>query len=156
MKYFVIGLLWFLSLIIAIFIGKHSYAKKVVDMKKRGDRFMSYYYLLVYWLEICQRGDSLKKYFYERNYNNIVIYGYGPIGKRLLEELRRADINVCLIVDSNLAEEDSMLGRIEDLEKQKADVVIVTPTFAYKDIKKNIEDKVSCPIVSLDDVVYSV
>lgn len=156
MKKCFIVILWFISMITCIFIGKHSYAKKVVTLQKRGDRFMSYYYLLTYWLKICQNGKSLKKYFEEKKYNNVIIYGYGPIGERLMDELRREDINVCLIVDSNLAEEDSRLGRIEDLEKQDADVVVVTPTFAYKEIKSSIEKKVTCPIVSLDDVVYSV
>lgn len=156
MKYFFIVLLWLVSFIVAFFIGKHSYANTVVEMKKRGDRFMSYYYLLTYWVELKQKGKSLKAYFDEKEYKKVIIYGYGPIGKRLEEEIKNTNVNICLIVDSNLAEEDISLGRIEDLERQVADVIVVTPTFAYKQIKANIENKVRCPIISLDEVVYSI
>ena len=155
MKYIVIALVWLLSIIVAIFIGKHSYANTIISLQKKCDSFKSYYFVLTYWLEIRQKGGTIEKYFADRDYKNIIVYGYGPIGRRVIDELRNSDVNVCLVVDSNLEKEDSILGQIDDLSNTPADMVLVTPTMAYKEIRNNIKDKVSCPISSLDEVVFS-
>lgn len=155
MKYFIVGIVWIVTILIAIIIGKHSYAKKIINLQKKSDGFKSYYFVMTYWLEIKQRGKGLGEYFQKKNYKNIIIYGYGPIGRRVLDELKDTDINVCLVVDSNLSQEDSILGKVDDIDKVFADMILVTPTFAYNDIKNSIKDKVSCPIISLDEVVYS-
>lgn len=83
------------------------------------------------------------------------MYGYGPIGRRVVDELKDTNINICLVVDSNLEKEDDILGKIDDISTIEADMVLITPTMAYKQIRNNIKDKVSCPIISLEEVVFS-
>lgn len=43
-----------------------------------------------------------------------------------------------------------------DDEIPEADVIVVTATFDYEDIRKKLEEKVACEIISIDDVVYEV
>ena len=44
---------------------------------------------------------------------------------------------------------------LED-ELPDTDVIVVTPYASFKEIKEILEEKVSCPIVSLEEVVWSV
>ena len=41
---------------------------------------------------------------------------------------------------------------VEDL--MDVDAVIVTPIFSFGAIKKNLENKFNCPVLSLEDIVY--
>lgn len=66
MKYFLIIFVWLISILGAIFLGKHSYANVIISLQKKCDSFKSYYFVLAYWLEICQRGGTIAKYFEDK------------------------------------------------------------------------------------------
>lgn len=117
------------------------------------NKYEQYYYLLNKWIELKQKNINIAQYFKEKNYRDIAIYGMGKIGVHLLEELKGADINVKYIIDQknnplNLVINKSINKKIE------ADVVIITPIFAYDSIKNQFENYCSCPIVSIEEVIF--
>lgn len=112
-----------------------------------------YYDILNCWLELKQRGDSIETWFLDNGYKAIAIYGMGDLGKHLYDELKDTGVNVKYGI------EGATNGWYLDLEikpldekLKRADVIVVTPVFAFDEIKRKLGEKVDCPIISLHDI----
>ena len=129
--------------------------KQVIAKDKKVDKFKGYYNMLIQWLAVKQEGKSLDGYFKENGYKKVAIYGMGEMGNRLYDELKATEIEVKYAIDKNAATTYSELD-VKDIDDElpEVDVVVVTATFAFDEILEDIEDKFTCPIVSLEDVVY--
>lgn len=117
------------------------------------NKYEQYYYLLNKWVELKQKNINIVQYFEDRNCKDIAIYGMGEVGVRLLEELQEKNINIKYVIDQknnplNLVTNKSINKKIE------ADIVVVTPIFAYDSIKKQLKNYCSCPIVSIEEVIF--
>lgn len=80
------------------------------------------------WLNLCLRGISVGAFFRENKLNDIIIYGYGKIGKLLCDEIERTNsIRVKAVIDKR-AEELScpypLYSPYEDIPEH--DILIVT------------------------------
>lgn len=131
--------------------------QKINELQEKGRaiKFQEYYKILLQWLALKHDSVSLSNYFIDNNYNKIAIYGMGEIGNRLVAELNNSGIDVVYAIDQsgNAAYSDIIVYTLED-ELPFADVIIVTTTFIFRDIKKKLEKKTDIPIVSLNDVVF--
>lgn len=118
------------------------------------DKFKSYYYLMNQWLSLKNNGGTVEKYFSENNIRTVALYGMGEVGNRLYEELK-GKIEVKYAIDKNCfgQYEELEVKRISD-DLQEVDAVVVTIPFAYEEIMVEISDKFSCPIISIEDIVY--
>lgn len=138
----------------AVMVGKIT--GETID-KKQGkvDKFKSYYNMLNQWLIIKQEGGSLQDYFEKNNYNRIAIYGMGEMGNRLYDELKNSNITLAYAIDKDA---DSIYADLKVVSKedelQEVDVIVVTATFAFDEIKEELEKKTNIPIISLEDIVY--
>lgn len=129
----------------------------IAEKDQKINKFKNYYNMLNEWLYLKQNGTSLDTYFKKNDYNSIAIYGMGEMGSRLYDELKESDVTVKYAIDKNAASVYSGLEVIDPEEEfPEVDVVVVTATFAFDEIENSIENKVNCPIVSLEDVVYEV
>ena len=129
----------------------------IAEKDQKINKFKNYYNMLNEWLYLKQNGTSLDTYFKKNDYNSIAIYGMGEMGNRLYDELKQSDIEVKYVIDKNFASVYSELEVLDPEEEfPEVDVVVVTATFAFDEIENSIENKVNCPIVSLEDVVYEV
>ena len=132
--------------------------KKILSaQKKETDKFYDNYQLLSHWLEVKNRGGSSLEYFREKGYREIAVYGMGELANRLCEELEGTDICVRYGIDREAWGTVSRMDRIyapEDALEQ-VDAVVVTPFYAMDSIRDTLRKKISCPIVSLEEVVWS-
>ena len=129
----------------------------IAEKDQKINKFKNYYNMLNEWLYLKQNGTSLDTYFKKNDYNSIAIYGMGEMGNRLYDELKQSDIEVKYVIDKNFTSVYSELEVLDPEEEfPEVDVVVVTATFAFDEIENSIENKVNCPIVSLEDVVYEV
>lgn len=124
--------------------------------EEKVDKFKGYYNMLNQWLVLKQEGKSLEQYFLDNGYKIVAIYGMGEMGNRLYDELKDSDkVEVKYAVDQNTY---STYSELEVLDTEdnlpEVDVVVVTATFAFDEIEEKLSEKIDCPIVSLDDVVY--
>lgn len=121
------------------------------------DKFKSYYYMLNQWFQFKQNGESIEKYFIEKGYSKIAIYGMGEMGKCLYAELKDTDVSIKYAIDKNFAGEikDLLVLDIDD-ELEEVDAVIVTATFAFDTIKEDLAGRINCPIISLEDIIYDI
>lgn len=160
MKKSFLGLLTGSMCIGSIFIGMSIQKRKQnnSNIESKKDKFKDYYYMLDHWFCLNQNGESIESYFHNNNITKISIYGMGEMGQRLYHELKDSDIEIAYAVDQNA---DSLeIGSLEIINKdnkfEKVDAMIVTPTFAYEQICSELSDKVSFPLISLEDIIYSI
>ena len=80
------------------------------------------------------------------------------LANRLMEDLEDSPIRVIYGVDRDVSCTISRIRDVYDISEElpKADVIVVTPFYAYENIKHQLEKKVNYPIVSLEEVVWSV
>lgn len=125
------------------------------ERTKKVDKFKSYYHMLNQWILIKKEGKSLEKYFLDRGYKTIAIYGMGEMGNRLYEELKDSVVEVKYAVDKNASRAYSELD-IVDLEDdlEEVDAIVVTAVFEFDEIENNLSEKGNFSIVSLEDVIY--
>lgn len=130
--------------------------EKKLDLQEEvAKKLNCFYQLLIQWLVLKRDGKNLAEYFKYNGYDNIAIYGMRELGEQLLLELLKTDIHVKYIIDKNAEEIVCDLPKFkpEDMLPQ-VDAIIVTAIYYYPDIQETLEQKVKCPIISLEDVIY--
>lgn len=108
-----------------------------------------------HWLRRKQKGESFIDYFEKNGYKKIAVYGMHYLGDSLLSELEGSDIEVVCAIDKHaeLRYTDIPLYKPEE-EIPEVDAVVVTAFFFFDEIEEMMSDKVSCPIVSIEDIIY--
>lgn len=132
--------------------------KKIEVLEQEIEKQTSYAQLYCHWLEVKNYRGSAVKYFEELGYQKIAIYGMGEIASRLLEDLEGSSIAVLYGIDQNVCCTSSNISEIYSLsdELMDADVIVVTPFLSFPAIKQKLEQKVTCPIVSIEEVIWSI
>lgn len=105
-----------------------------------------------------QNEEVLKKYVVRGNYKAIGLYGWGQVGQCVYAELKKCGHMPVCAIDKNCANLNSseiiIYSPIDKLPHM--DLLIVTPTYFYDEIEKEMTSKVECKIISLDDIYYNV
>lgn len=85
----------------------------------------------------------------------IAIYGNGIVGKQITRQLMLEGIQINYAVDklSNVLCYEGIPVYRPDLKLPQVDVMIVTPIGEYPDIKKKLENRMTCRIVSAGDLL---
>lgn len=120
------------------------------------DKNLALFLLMNKWIKTKHEGKHIRDYFAREGYKTAAIYGLSHVGERLLEELKDCGIEVRYAIDRNAA---TIYSNVEvylpEDDLPKTDVLIVTAVYFYDEIYNNLKDKVACPIVSLDAILYS-
>lgn len=119
--------------------------------KRRIEKYESYIKLFENWDRILENITIL---FTKKIYMNIAIYGYGVVGKRLLQDLEVRDIKpVCVIDKAALSFRDVpyQICTPKNIPRN-VDFIILTPVFAKKEII-NILSKYASKIKSLNEFI---
>ena len=121
------------------------------------DKFRVYYGDFIQWINIKNSGKQLADYLVIEGYVTAAIYGFGDVGKCLLDELRSSDIEVKYAIDrnaSNIKTEVRVCDFSDDWEK--VDVIIVTPTPFYEEIEAQINEKCPYHVISLTSLLNNI
>lgn len=150
-------LLMIIILNVWILINKFK-ERKIIQLKKRVDVLADHFQLLNHWLETKSEGKSVISYFEDRGYYHIAIYGMAELANRLSEELTESSIHIDYGIDRDICCSSARIDKVYFPEDNlpETDVIIVTPYSSFEMIKKILEKKVSCPIVSLEEVIWSI
>lgn len=116
-----------------------------------------FYKLLLKWLEIEQKGHSIRSFFTEHGYKTIAIYGMKELGERLLDELKDSEVEVKYIIDKKA---DTMYADVDivtpEEHLEEVDAIVVTAIHYMDEIEEMLEQKVDYPILSLTEIVDQV
>lgn len=107
------------------------------------------------WMDIRNEGKTVADYLKENGYRSVAIYGMHYIGENLLEELRDHQIEVKYAIDrnaDNITSDVDVFHPEDDLPD--ADAVIVTAFYYFDEIQDRLQGRVSCPVLSFEDIIY--
>lgn len=112
-----------------------------------------------YWLYLKIRDQNMDNYFVENGWKRIAIYGMNTLGNRLYDELKNGKTEVLFGVDkvaASISYEVPVFSLDEkEIESymETVDAIVVTPISAYEEIKKDITDKFSVKVISLNAIL---
>ena len=136
---------------------KKAIGATVNVQKNLSDKHLALFKMMNQWVAVKQDGKNLSDYFEKMQYKTIAIYGMHYAGERLLKELKNSNIQVKYGIDkrADWIYTDIDVVTMED-EFDEVDAVVVTPIFFFREIEKELSEKIGCPIISLEDVLKEV
>ena len=150
-----------LSLLTGAAIGGGVVGKKVFQKaqsnKEYSEKHLALFLMMNQWVKEKQEGKQLSTYFEQNHYKKIAIYGMSYAGETLVDELKDTAIEVAYGIDQRA---DSLFAdidivSIDDLQND-VDAIVVTAITFFDEIEEKLSEKVECPIISLEDVLYEV
>lgn len=146
------------GIISGIYFTKKWKDKKIYSMQDRIHVLSDHFQLLNHWLELKSEGKNTASYFEEMGYHHIAIYGMAELANRLSEDLKDTSVVIDYGIDRDvsctIARIDAIYAPEDDLPK--TDVIVVTPYSSFESIQEILKKKVDCPVISLEEVVWSV
>lgn len=131
--------------------------KSIKEARELSEKHLALFLMMDRWVEVKQEGKNLVSYFEKNGYKEIAIYGMSYAGKRLFSELKESEIIVKYGIDQKADEiyaDIDILNVGDDLPS--VDAIIITPVFFFDSIEEKLSEYVSCPLISLEDVLYEV
>lgn len=126
------------------------------EYRKASDKFGRLFRLMSQWVQIWQEGKSISGYFHKNGYHTAAVYGMGRVGEALIKELSDSEISVQYAIDQNAGKGPDGFVVSPDSVLKQVDVVVVTPVASYGEIKLKLKEKLDCPIVSIEDILFEV
>lgn len=140
----------------AVSIGNYT-SKELNRQRKMAEKHLALFVMMDHWVEVKQEGKNLAEYFKREGYKTVAIYGMHYAGERLYAELKNTEIEVKYGIDKNA---DTLYSELDiyhpDADLEHVDVVVITPVYFFSDISKELSEKFTCPIISLEDILYEV
>lgn len=125
--------------------------------KRQPNRYFQWYKILHQWILIRQDETQVVDYFRDNEYKRVAIYGMGELGKLFLRELSNTEIEIPYVIDQNAG--SITVSNIETLTlrevKEDVDVIVVTVVDKFDVVKADIEKYVNVPVISLEDILFS-
>ncbi len=129
--------------------------KEKIALKELSDKHLALYMMMNQWVRVKQEGKNIADYLKQHNFTTIAVYGMSYVGERLIEELKGSEVEVAYGIDKNAG------GIYADIEAvtpdetlKEVNAVIVTSIFFMDEIERDLSAKLSCPILSLEDILY--
>lgn len=129
--------------------------QKAEENQRLVEKNRTQFLVMLQWLKLRQTGRSICSYLSERGYKRVAIYGMSYTGERVLFELESAGIEVPYAIDKRaggVASEIDILLPDDDLPD--VDAIIVSEVFFFDEVRSMLGEKLSCPVISLEEVIY--
>lgn len=155
LKKIIVIVLGILVGVLGFSLGRLSLKNNLITSEKRSNKFCNYFKVLDQWLTLLENNTDIKLYFKNKGYHSVAIYGMGVLGKHLCKYLENSEVQIIYGIDQNTSKTNYDFP-IYSLEHTltEADAVIVTATFDFENIKHDLSSHISCPIISLEEILY--
>ena len=131
------------------------YEKKIDALHRTSDKNFSMFTTMNQWVRVKHQEKNISNFLRKKGYNRIAVYGLGMIGDTLVTELKGTDVKIIYGIDRN---SESIYNEFDvrspESHLDEVDAIIVTPVYYFDEIYENLKHKVSCPIISLDDILF--
>lgn len=118
-------------------------------------KHLNLYLLMNQWVRVKQENKSMAEYLEKQGYKEIAIYGMHYVGETLLNELAETDIKIKYGIDKaagSIYADIDVVSPEDELEP--VDAIIVTAITFFDEIEEQLSEKIPCPIISLEDILY--
>lgn len=129
--------------------------KKECLTSEREERYKEYWQVLDKWLKFELAGHSIAQYLRDRSFETVAIYGLGMLGTSLVMELEKNGVVIQYGIDQDAYKErqfDFSVYTLED-ELPEVQVIIVTTTHIFAQVKGKLIEKSDAEIISLKSIV---
>lgn len=146
-----------------ILLAKKNYEKEVnnieakeysssvmLDMQKRTDKFEMYLNDMDMWMSLKEHGINISDFFRDSDINNVGIYGYGIMGRHLIEELNKSF--KIIVIDKQRDKICCDYPVYLPEECPKVDVIIVASYFYMEQITYDMNTDIK--LISLGDIIH--
>lgn len=138
-------------------IVKKLAVEETEKVRAGSDKHLALFLMMNQWVKVKQEGKNLSEYFEKNGYQKIAIYGMSYAGETLIDELKETKTKAAYGIDRNA---DSIYSdlKIVSIEEELAEVdaVVVTAITFFDEIEEQLSQKMNCPILSLEDILYEV
>lgn len=147
--------------LVGLAVGAGAAAKITGESERKikglAEKHLSLFLMMNQWVKVKQEGKNLSVYFDKNNYKKIAVYGMSYAGETLIEELRGTNIEIAYAIDknANAIYSDINVVTMED-NLEDVDAIVVTAITAFDEIEEQLQSKVDCPVISLEDILYEV
>ena len=143
--------------LVGIFFGQEvGKLQEKRNKNRETEKYRSYFYTMVRLYNVKIEGKPVDHLLQQKGFSKIAIYGMGEVGNILYEELKNTDITVAYGIDqSGGRHPDIKVIKMDEIQEE-TDAIVVTIPFAYESVKKDLEKIVSCPVISLEHLLYEV
>lgn len=120
------------------------------------DKFVAYFNMLDQWMYLKENDIKIERFFKDHGYEKVAIYGMAKMANHLIKELESSTIEIAYGIDqrSKMIYSNFPVISPNEFLAIKIDAIVVTPTFDFSNIERQLHNKVSCPIISLEDIIY--
>lgn len=136
--------------------GTQTVMKKEIEQKQQlSDKHLKLYKMMNQWVRVKQEGKTLASYLERKDLHKIAIYGMNYAGETLAEELKGSNVRVLYGIDkraNRLCAEFPIVSVEDSLED--VDAIVVTAITFFDEIEQELNAKVDCKIISLEDIIY--
>ncbi len=126
-----------------------------ISVEEDLERDRHYLHLLDEWMTLRQNGFWISDWLEQKGYKRIAVYGYGICGKHLCRELSDNGIQIAYIVDRNAAGLNTACRTyLPSDQLPEVDLMIVSATYEYGNIYKNMVNKGMGKVISLQSILH--
>lgn len=153
------GIISALSAVAGAAAGAGAVGKVMMEESDRlramSDKYLALFQMMNQWVRVKQQGKNLSEYFEKNGYQKIAIYGMGCAGETLADELKETKTEVAYGIDQHAGRIRSGMDIVSmEADLAEVDVVIVTAITYFDEIERKLSEKMECPILSLEDILY--
>lgn len=142
-------LLIIFSMLYIIFFLYRAFKQKCIQY----DKVMRNFLMLYDWMERKQKdSEIIVSFLQEKGYEEILVYGWGYLGRLLCKELEHTQIKMKGILDRRHLNDtyDIPSYRLQD-DLPKVDAVVLTVLYDGERIRDDISKIMDCPVISLEE-----
>ncbi len=141
----------------AVIWYKHNEKNKWNEMKKLSDKHLKLFLMMNQWVKIKQQGNNISDYLESKGYKKIAVYGMSYAGETLIRELKESNVEIKYGIDKNISNFYTEIETVNDpCLMGDVDAIIVTAITFYNEINEALSHRVSCPIISLEDILHEI
>ena len=131
--------------------------KSLNEKQNTSNKHFALFKMMNQWVRIKQEGKNLAEYFKENGYEKIAVYGMSYAGETLVYELNDSGITVEYGIDQNAKSLYLDIDIYEpDDDLKEVDALVVTAITFFDEIEEKMSQKLDCPIISLEDILYEI
>lgn len=110
------------------------------------------------WLMLKIDNKSIKSYFDNHDYSTVALYGCKQLAECVYKELNNTNVKVLYGIDRDKygVYTESFEVFQPDSELRDVDIIVVTALSHFDEIKREMANKMSCPIISLGEIIEEI
>ena len=123
--------------------------------RKDAAKYLTLFRGINQYLVTKQMDKHIKTYFVENGMTKVALYGMSHIAQRIIDDLSGSEIQVVYGIDQRADRITSDVKIYKPTESLPETDVIVVTAYDFDIIAEALQDKVECPIISYEDIVFN-